>query len=160
MRFTPVLTALLIFSCASTSNLREHPKVWTYEEALEIRQRLDRPFIEETETSWLNPGLECDPSFSFFPFFKEGSQRFPFSIQYPAEDRLAIENGELIISFVVNVHGQAEDIRVVRSLSPSIDTQMKRNIQRAEYVPGFCNKELQAARHRISMKFSLTTVGL
>lgn len=77
-------------------------------------------------------------------------------IQYPAEDYKAKREGRVIIQFVVNKEGKAEDLNVLRGISQDIDKEAKKLIKEANFTPGKQRGKAVNVQYQMPVIFDLS----
>jgi protein TonB len=92
---------------------------------------------------------------------REGMQKlheyFNTNLVYPEEELLAEKEGTVILSFIINTGGKAEEIRVVHAVSPGIDQEAIRLIREMPaWKPAHVNGSPVISRVNIPVTFKLT----
>jgi len=95
-----------------------------------------------------------------FPVFKGGMDAFysylSRSVRYPADAQRAGISGRVFLSFIVEKNGTLSDIKVDRSVSPSIDEEAVRVLRRSPaWIPGKQHGIPVRVKYNIPISFSL-----
>ena len=78
-------------------------------------------------------------------------------LQYPLEARVNKESGEVLVAFSVGMDGYISGVRVVRSVSESLDAEAVRVVSKMRpWIPGKKNGRNVRAEMSIPIKFSVT----
>lgn len=78
-------------------------------------------------------------------------------LQYPLEARVNKESGEVLVAFSVGMDGYISGVRVVRSVSESLDAEAVRVVSKMPpWIPGKKNGRNVRAEMSIPIKFSVT----
>ena len=78
-------------------------------------------------------------------------------LQYPLEARVNKESGEVLVAFSVGMDGYISGVRVVRSVSESLDAEAVRVVSKMHpWIPGKKNGRNVRAEMSIPIKFSVT----
>lgn len=80
----------------------------------------------------LEPGVE-------FPKLKGGLKRVQRNVEYPPEARKNRIQGRVVVSFVVNKQGKAQDLKVDKGLGYGCDRAAIEAVQRASFEPATKN---------------------
>lgn len=77
-------------------------------------------------------------------------------LQYPLEARINKESGEVLVAFSVGMDGYISGVRVVRSVSESLDAEAMRVVSKMPvWIPGKKNGRTVRAEMSIPIKFSV-----
>lgn len=77
-------------------------------------------------------------------------------LQYPLEARINKESGEVLVAFSVGMDGYISGVRVVRSVSESLDAEAVRVVSKMPvWIPGKKNGRTVRAEMSIPIKFSV-----
>ena len=77
-------------------------------------------------------------------------------LQYPLEARINKESGEVLVAFSVGMDGYISGVRVVRSVSESLDAEALRVVSKMPvWIPGKKNGRTVRAEMSIPIKFSV-----
>ncbi len=77
-------------------------------------------------------------------------------LQYPHEARVNKESGEVLVAFSVGMDGYVSGVRVVRSVSESLDAEAVRVVSKMRpWIPGKKNGRNVRAEMSIPIKFSV-----
>ena len=77
-------------------------------------------------------------------------------LQYPLEARINKESGEVLVVFSVGMDGYISGVRVVRSVSESLDAEAVRVVSKMPvWIPGKKNGRTVRAEMSIPIKFSV-----
>ena len=77
-------------------------------------------------------------------------------LQYPHEARVNKESGEVLVAFSVGMDGYISGVRVVRSVSESLDAEAVRVVSKMRpWIPGKKNGRNVRAEMSIPIKFSV-----
>lgn len=78
-------------------------------------------------------------------------------LEYPEDEFLAEKEGTVILSFIINTAGKAEEIRIVHAVSPGIDQEAIRLIsEMPAWKPAHVNGKPVISRVNIPVTFKLT----
>ena len=78
-------------------------------------------------------------------------------LRYPLEARVNKESGEVLVAFSVGMDGYISGVRVVRSVSESLDAEAVRVVSKMRpWIPGKKNGRNVRAEMTIPIKFSVT----
>ena len=110
--------------------------------------------IKESYTSFVtNPDIQ--------PSFKGGEEEMraylAANLKYPVISQENGEQGRVIVSAIVNVDGSLSDVKVEKSVSPSLDKEAKRLVSNMPvWNPGMVNDEPVRTKCLIPVSFRLT----
>ncbi len=96
----------------------------------------------------LEPGVE-------FPKLKGGLERVQRRLEYPAKARKNKIQGRVIVSFVVNKKGKAQDFEVVEGLGYGCDRAAIEAVQKTSFEPATKNGNLVKFKFALPITFSL-----
>lgn len=83
------------------------------------------------------------------------------NINYPAEAQQKGEQGRVIVQFVVGKDGKLSDIKIMRSISPTLDAEAIRVIKAMpDWKPGTQRGQAVAVKYTIPISFSLEPEGI
>lgn len=137
------LSLLLIFTLSSFSL-----------SAQTENQSQEQSCIKEGDTSFVtNPDIQ--------PSFKGGEEEMraylAANLKYPVISQENGEQGRVIVSAIVNVDGSLSDVKVEKSVSPSLDKEAKRLVSNMPlWNPGMVNDEPVRTKCLIPVSFRLT----
>lgn len=109
--------------------------------------------IKESDTSFVtNPDIQ--------PSFKGGEGELmaylAANLKYPIISQENGEQGRVIVSAIVNVDGSLSDVKVEKSVSPSLDKEAKRLVSNMPvWNPGMVNDEPVRTKCLIPVSFRL-----
>lgn len=78
-------------------------------------------------------------------------------LKYPAEPRKAGVEGTVFTSFIVEKDGSVSDVKVVKSVEPSLDQEAMRVVSLTKWTPGKQNGEIVRVRFILPIKYKLGT---
>jgi protein TonB len=88
-----------------------------------------------------------------------GRARLQEAIQYPKEARQKGIEGRVIVRFVVNEQGQAEDLEVVRGAHELLNSEALRAIREMDFKPGRQRGEVVKTQMALSVPFRIQDEG-
>jgi TonB family C-terminal domain len=124
----------------------------------EFEVLLPEEAIAQQDTSTVFTMVETPPK---FPGGDEKLMQFiSQNINYPKDAQEAGVQGRVILSYVVNKDGSVSDIKVARSIHPSLDAEAIRVIKSMpEWTPGKQRGETVRVKYTIPITFSLNVRG-
>lgn len=147
---------LFITSCTSIKTTEStSSETWGYDNA---KAELDKSMATNqlltlNTVEWLDKNLTCRDSDSFFPF--RNDDFILFRIGYPEKARKNNETGLVRLTFEIDETGNTENFTLLRSASPSLDKEVIEVIDKAVFIPGFCNKNPTKALALFQFQFNL-----
>ena len=137
-KWSVFLTAalLLVVSCKSTEQSTEAQNEVTTDNRVYGQQ----PILE--------PGVE-------FPKLKGGLKRVQRKLEYPPEAQKNRIQGRVIVSFVVNKKGKAQDLQVDKGLGYGCDRAAIEAVQKASFEPATKNGKPVNFKFALPITFSL-----
>lgn len=77
------------------------------------------------------------------------------NIKYPKEDRDAGRSGEVLISFMIDRNGLVDDVRIERSVSPTMDAECIRLLSlMPKWMPAQNHNRIEEVRHFLPIRFT------
>lgn len=119
-----------------------------------VNQSQEQSCIKEGDTSFVtNPDIQ--------PSFKGGEEEMraylAANLKYPVISQENGEQGRVIVSAIVNVDGSLSDVKVEKSVSPSLDKEAKRLVSNMPvWNPGMVNDKPVRTKCLIPVSFRLT----
>ena len=89
------------------------------------------------------------------PTVRGGIGAYYIHIEYPADAIAGNIEGGLVLEFVVEPHGQATNVTVVKSLYPSCDSSAVQALRKTHFVPGRQNGKEVRVRMSLPVRFVL-----